>query len=174
MVRSLLICSIGCLLASGLAQAEPDATEALRLFKSYQNQARNSNASRLISRITKALEIHPVVTREEIGNKPPVLTFVLFSRTHFNPSQKSYSEVSAEVLRLIAAGAFDRHNYQLNDLHPDQARQTIWQLALDDVAMRVENVPGNAITIVFFAVDNLRSGLHAVRHTLIPPRNPGS
>lgn len=151
------------------ANETPRPDKALEEFQAYQRFVGNlTSAQKHRSKIEKALRISPIMTKSEPGRSAPMLTFVLFSRTHFQSSHASYSEVRREIDRLIASADFESHLYQLNDLHPDQARQSIWQLSRYGVSMRVEVVPNNAITITLFSSADFRSALHATRRALIP------
>lgn len=170
MVRTLIVALL-CVSTAWAAEEKPMPYEALKAFKSYQDQIQNSSAAkRYLSRIKKALGIEPVIVQGEDGKHAPVLAFVASSRTHFKSFHKPYTEVRREIDRLLTTADFESHLYQLNDLHPNQARQAIWQLGRDGVSMRIEVVPDNSITIAFFSDDDFRSGVHAARRTLIPPR----
>jgi hypothetical protein len=156
---------------SWAADDKPEPYEALKAFQAYQKHARNPSVSgRYLSKIKKAVALSPAIMHGEDGKHAPILVFVIYSRTHFKAFHNSYGKVRQKVEELIASEDFEPHHYQLNDLHPNQARRSIWQLSGDGVAMRVEVTPNNAITIAFFSCEDFRSGLHAARHAIIPPR----
>lgn len=158
------------LATSWAADNKPDPYDALAAFKAYQKHANNPSVSeRHLAKIERALRIDPVIVHGENGKNAPVLAFVAFCRTHFKDFHKPYSVVRQQVTELVGSADFEVHLYQLNDLHSDQGRRSIWQLSRDGVTMRVEVVPNNAIVVAFFSTDDFRSGLHALRRALIPP-----
>jgi len=168
-VRTVLIGML-CVVSARGANEQPDACEALKAFQGYVRYVDNRIvAQRYLSQIEKALKVSPISTSGEKGKHAPVLTFVVFSRTHFQTGHKPYPETRQKIDKLVASADFKARRYQLNDLHPDQARQSIWQFSRDGVSMRVVVVPNNAITVAFFSSDDFRSGLHAARRALIPP-----
>jgi hypothetical protein len=169
MVKLLFIVGLAGILLQPAALAAPDIAEALRTFASYEQEHSDHRANRLINRIRRELELSKAIVHAQRLPNSRVLVFVLFSRTHFPRGQESFETARGEIFRLLEAGGFQRRLYHLNDLHPDQARETIWQTAKDHVIMRMEIVPGNAITIAFFSRENFRQGLHATRGALIPP-----
>ncbi|MBN8710306.1 MAG: hypothetical protein BGO12_21450 [Verrucomicrobia bacterium 61-8] len=149
--------------------AEPSATKALAEFKRYQSAGGSKLADRYETRIRQYLDTRVLLSTGSLESSDPLLVYLLFSRTHKTPQGRSYAECAADAKRFVESAGFERKLYQMNDLHPDQGRQSTYQFSLDDVTVRVELVPDNAITIVFFSNRDFRHALHQTRRTLIPP-----
>lgn len=165
--RSLIV--ISALLMPLLSHAtEPSATKALAEFKRYQS-ANGKLADRYEERIRQYLNTRVLLSTGSLESSDPLLVYLLFSRTHITPQGRSYAECAVDVKRFVESAEFARKLYQMNDLHPDQSRQSTYQFSLDDVTVRVELVPDNAITIAFFSNRDFRHALHQTRRTLIPP-----
>ncbi len=149
--------------------AEPSATKALAEFKRYQSAGGSKLADRYETRIRQYLNTRVLLSTGSIESADPLLVYLLFSRTHNTPQGRSYAECAADVKRFVESAGFERKLYQMNDLHPDQARQSTYQFSSDGVTVRVELVLDNAITIAFFSDPDFRHALHQTRRTLIPP-----
>jgi hypothetical protein len=148
--------------------AEPSATEALAEFKRYQSVG-GKLADRLETRIRQHLETRVLFSAGSVESADPLLVYLLFSRTRNTPQSRSYGECAADAMKFVKSAGFERKLYQMNDLHPDQARQSTYQFSSDGVTVRVELVPDNAIIIAFFSDRDFRHALHETRRTLIPP-----
>lgn len=171
MIKRLALAVVAILQISSLAQAAPDALEALEHFKDYQQEQRRGRPTqRLLSKIHEALEINPLFYTKETSSDP-ILVLVAYSHLSHRPSEKPFTMVLDEVLSLLPTGNFERRLYQLNDLHSNQARQSIWQLRDEDTVMRIEVVPGASIAITFFSAHDAHAAQHATRRALMLTRN---
>lgn len=166
MVKNFSLAALATLLLSTFANAGPDALSAMEHFEDYQRQLmRGMPVQRQLSAIREALGITPLF--HKTGNYGrPILIFVAYSRAHHRSYEKPFVTVRDEVVRLLPTGNFERRQYQLNDLHPAQGRQQIWQLRDKDTIMRIEVIPGNSITVTFFSSADGTKVLHAIRQAL--------
>lgn len=168
MVKSLTLVALAIIFLSTLANAGPNALSALEHFKDYQRQVmRGKLAHRQLLAIYGALGISPLFQKTDNYGRP-ILVLVAYSRSHHRPYEKPFTRVRDEVLRLLPTANFERRLYQLNDLHPGQARQSIWQVRDEDAVMRIEIVPGTSITLAFFSAPDLRTAQHETRRALLP------
>lgn len=168
MVNPLTLASVAILVLSPLATAEPNAVSALEHFKNYQRQLMQGQPTQpSLFEIHEALEINELPAQTHIrSSDSPVLVLVVYSRHDPEFHTTEFVLVLEKMLSLLPTGNFERRQYQLNDLHPGQARQQIWQLQDEDAIMRIEIVPGTSITVAFFFTSDLRAALHETRKAL--------
>lgn len=174
MVKTFIVILVVLFQITSHAEANPNALSALEAFRDYQRlKMSGGSILRPLREISDALEINPLFYRTDESSHP-ILVLVAHSRRHLRPSGKPFMMVRDEVFRLLPSANFERRLYQLNDLQPGQARQSIWQLLDNDVGMRIEVVPGTSITITFFSAGDFQAAQHFSRLALMPgPRSQG-
>lgn len=85
---------------------------------------------------------------------------------HHKPWMQGYLEVNEDLLAFVRRGSFSKHLYQFGDLRPDQARQSVWEMAWEGRVVRVEITPNNAITAAYYSMGDYMTAMDANRASL--------
>ncbi len=149
---------------------KPNPKAAIENFIKYQQFAKNRLvAGKYLARIEKAVGRSSIYSQARSGKVGPVLVFVYFSGAHYKTWMPGYLETNEKLLNFVRQEAFSKHLYQFGDLRPDQARQSVWQLAWQDRVVRVEITPNNAVTVAFYSQGDFMAAMDTNRAALPLP-----